>query len=228
MKNELMAATALTASAFAVSSVGIAHAQSAPFNWSGIYLAVGGGAATPSDTVTTDLYGNARFKTPLTIGVIGAGVNFDLGGALLFGFEADVNFIDSHNEGFTDGLPSGASVETSLDRLLTLRGRLGVKANRAMFFATGGLAAANASLSTSHSDLGKTSASGQGSRTLVGWSAGGGVEIAATRSLAISLSALYYKLEPLTVNATGSGTPYTAIYTPQGWLLKAGVVVKLY
>jgi outer membrane immunogenic protein len=231
MKKELMAATALTATAAAALVPGAALAQTVvPYNWTGIYLGLGAGLAQSNDVVATDIYGSARFARQWTVGTIAAGINWDAGNILL-GFEGDVNFLGTRNEGSTDGDAPGdnTSVETDLDRLLTLRARLGVKANRAMFFATGGLAVANASLDTSHFDIGKTDdASGSGSRSLFGWTVGGGTEIAATNNLAINFTALYYRLQPLSVTATGGGVPYTATYTPQGWLFRAGLSVKLH
>jgi outer membrane immunogenic protein len=211
MKKELMAATAMSARAAAafVFVPGAALAQTVPINWTGIYIGLAAGGGKTDDRVSIDSGGffsnpSFLFHNTLTNATMIAGINWDAG-AFVFGFEGDANFIRSHNEGSaSDGDGGFFDVETDLDHLMTLRARLGVKVNRAMLFGTGGLAVANASLSTSHTESGKTGfASGEKSQTLWGWSAGGGVEIAASDRVFINLTGLYYRLSPLTVNAAG-------------------------
>jgi len=221
MNKELLAATALTASA-AVLVPGAAQTQPMLVDWSGIYVSLGVGHGNPRDRVATDNHGGVALGRPWAVGTVGGGINWDTG-AYLYGLEVDLNWLGSHSRGQTSG---GADVETTLDHLLTARARLGVKANQAMLFATGGLAAANATLSTAYSDFGKSFASGAGSDTLLGWTAGVGAEVPATDRLFLNLTVLYYALQPLTVNATGV-SPYTATYTPEGFLIRAALNLKL-
>jgi opacity protein-like surface antigen len=96
-----------------------------------------------------------------------------------------------------------------------------------LFFGTGGLAAANASLGTCYPDLAKVcDASGTGEDWIYGFAAGGGIEVAASDRVMLKFDALYYRLGPLEVNATGI-TPYTADFRPQGVLIRAGINVQL-
>jgi opacity protein-like surface antigen len=217
MKKELLAATALTASAVSLGP-GVAWAQAMPFDWTGTYLGIGAGLAETSDRVGTSSHGGVAFSGHWPVGSVAAGINRDVGNAV-YGLEVDFNFLGARNSGETSDSDS-AEVQTSLDHLLTLRGRLGMKADRTIYFATGGLAAGNASLSTSFGDPVK--GSGSRSSILLGWSGGVGAEFAATETMTVSVMALYYALSPLTVSATGS-QPYTATYTPDGWILRAGV-----
>jgi opacity protein-like surface antigen len=215
MKKELLAATALTASAVALAP-GVASAQSMPFDWTGVYLGLGAGLAETSDRVSTSSHGGATLSSQWPVGSVAVGINRDVGNAV-YGLELDVNFLGARHSGETSG---DAEVRTSLEHLLTLRAKLGLKADQATFFATGGLAAGNASLSTSYGDLVK--GSGSRSSILLGWTGGVGVELPATPTVTFNLVALYYALSPLTVNATGI-EPYTATSTPEGWILRAGV-----
>jgi opacity protein-like surface antigen len=197
---------------------GVALAQPMPFDWTGLYFGLGAGLAETSDRVATSSHGGATLSSQWPVGSVAVGINRDVGNAV-YGLELDVNFLGARSSGETSDIDS-VEVRTSLDHLLTLRAKLGLKADQAMFFATGGLAAGNASLSTSFDDPAK--GSGSRSSILLGWSGGVGVELAATQTVTVNLMALYYALSPLTVNATGS-SPYTATSTPEGWILRAAV-----
>jgi outer membrane immunogenic protein len=219
MKKELLAATALTASTVGLGGEGAAAPL--PLNWSGYYLGVGAGLAEVSDRVSTSTHGGAAFGSEWIIGSFVAGINRDVGN-MVYGLEIDANFLGARQKGQTSG---GADVDTTLDNLLTARARMGVKDGQALIFATGGLAAGNASLRTSYADCCK-GASGSGSSLLLGWAAGGGVEYAATPTMSLNVTALYYALSSLSVNATGT-MPYTATYTPEGWILRVGLNLHL-
>src|SRR5262249_54062318 len=149
-----------------------------PIDWTGIYVSLAVGSGQFQDRVTTDgpgAPGSVTFGGSPNVGTMGVGMNWAAGRALL-GLEVDVNFLSSDHAGYTSG---GPYVETELDRLLTARAKIGVLHDKALFYATGGLAAGNASLSTSY-DCGKGCyASGEGQKRLYGWTAGGGVEVKA-------------------------------------------------
>ena len=141
------------------------------------------------------------------------GYNWQVG-ALVWGIETD--FDGTHVSGSTArnsdnpviGLPA-FSVRTllsgsqTLDTFGTFRGRIGwTPIDRNFFYATGGLAYGHGSSSVGISQievLGDTftSSSGAATKTLSGWTIGGGWELALAANWSIKTEYLYYDLETL-------------------------------
>jgi outer membrane immunogenic protein len=223
MNKKLLAFTALSSTSF-LFVPGAANAQMAA--WNGAYVGFGTGGAFVGDAVTTDIHGDATLNQRGTVFSVITGFNWGTP-AGFFGVEADVNFLGAPNAlGTTTG---GAEVTTNLDQLMTVRARAGFAIGpRTMLFATGGLAVGNAGLSTSYTDMGKTS-SGTGRSYLPGFAAGGGIEFAIAESVRLRSEALYYRLAPLTVNASGlpPAVPYTATSRPSGFIVRVGITADL-
>ncbi len=136
------------------------------FSWTGAYLGLQGGygwgsSLTDSETNTV--------KTNGWQGGVYGGYNWQTPGALVLGIEADINASGEKgtNAGTTVSNPWNGSV----------RGRLGIAADRFLIYGTGGVAFG--SIKAEDSLLPPNSASA----TKAGWTAGLGVEAAVTNNV---------------------------------------------
>jgi outer membrane immunogenic protein len=200
-------------------------APSAPaFSWSGCYAGVnGGGGASGSDFTTT--VGNGTHLTPddaATVGGFGTGSgndsNFLVGGQIgcnwqsgtvVYGIEADADYFKSNatfgNATGTLSTGDGFAVTQSLttDFLATVRPRLGVAADRSLFYVTGGAAFTRVSYLQTYADtLNAGTGSATGGQNLVGWTVGGGWEYAWTDHFVMRVEYLFAGFPKLT-NAVG-------------------------
>jgi outer membrane immunogenic protein len=175
----------------------------APFSWTGFYIGaqVGGGWGRKewSDSFDPVLTNNnhttgpdATYDVdgPLAGGLIGFNWQY---GWTVFGVEADANWADIKGTGTNDpgnitGPTSGGCLDqgpctTKIDALGTITGRLGVAADRALFYAKGGAAWVREKHTVGFHDPQFpndpfSNYSGTTSQTRWGWTVGGGFEYA--------------------------------------------------
>jgi outer membrane immunogenic protein len=140
MKRELLTATALSATLAGFH--GGANAQT--FNWTGIYIGTQAGAGWASDPAESNEPDSLTLRYRYGFAGVTGGINWNPGNVLL-GFEADYSFFRAAN---SEVAVSGNTFDTELRDLLTIRARLGIARERLLLFATGGLAASNAHLSS--------------------------------------------------------------------------------
>ncbi len=202
-----------------------AFAQNAQFDWTGFYAGVNGGYGWGTDDNVGFTYTPAC--APASAGDCPSSVSMDIGGVLgggllganwqhnmwLLGIEGDADFSGIDGSGKKSSSFSGTTTikaKTELDWLATLRGRAGITADRAVFYATGGLAfggvnnkATLTSGSTAIAGLGGTW-SGSKDDVEIGWTVGGGLEYAATEHVVLGVEALYVDLgdRSVTLNKT--------------------------
>jgi outer membrane immunogenic protein len=112
-----------------------------------------------------------------------AGYNFCVTPSLIVGLEADVTKYGNHKNwtGFAGGNGYGANFDANWGG--SLRARIGLPFNRAMIYATGGLAGAQLSTETYLRAGGVTSLVNSGSKFAIGFAAGAGLEYAFTQNL---------------------------------------------
>ena len=147
------------------------------FSWTGGYVGIQAGGG----------WGESDFRqsnpSPDIVDIDGfliggtAGFNYALSPSFVAGIEGDIVYADIDGSFGPGDLPGGfkcgvGPCTTEIDWLATVRGRVGVTFDRFMIFGTGGLAVAGV-----ESQIENTSAF-QVDDTLVGWTAGGGVEYA--------------------------------------------------
>lgn len=132
-----------------------APAETLPIStWSGIYggLTLGygfGETSVPGNVIDTDGF----------LGGVFAGAQFQ-SGSFVYGGEADVGY------NWMDGANAGQSTEAGVEG--TLRARLGyAPTDRLLVYGTGGVAAG---------EIGLTNPAGSDSNTVVGWTAGAGID----------------------------------------------------
>lgn len=199
------------------------------YNWSGIYIGVNGGWG----------WGTAKWTVPPTTvfpagqssqlndngGVIGGtvGANFQTG-AFVFGVEGDWDY-SGINTGTSSTICSAlGSCQTGNNWLSTLRGRIGVAADRLLFYGTGGGAFAN--MQTTLNGVTST-------KTQTGWTAGVGAEWAFAENWTAKLEYLYIGLGNITGVCTTSvctgnngGNPVPGTVSLTANLVRVGVNYK--
>ena len=184
-KSALLAATAITASAVAImASASIAHANDyyAPrrpytvnqplnaYSWAGPYL--GGNIGFQWGSV-----GSAPSSPSGFAGGIQGGYNYQAGGPIVLGIEADIQFSDA-NDRF-------ASYKFSNPWFGTVRGRLGYAMNNLLVYATGGLAFGKLRLDAPN---------GSQSATNTGFTIGAGVEVDVYQNWTAKVEYIYVDL----------------------------------
>jgi outer membrane immunogenic protein len=155
------------------------------YNWSGFYIGIeGGGDWGRSQHYWNDPATPAFAGLPQTGGIkangglIGGtlGYNYQFSNNIVIGVENDISWTNSKGTAgyIAPFSPLTNTAETSQSWLYTVRGRLGFAWNRWMVFGTGGAAFTDEGIQLCNVAFG----CGSQSKTVAGWTAGGGVEYA--------------------------------------------------
>lgn len=187
-------------------------------SWSGLYAGVNAGFISHQARFTGALpaafnnnYAWPSTKTTATGGIFGAqlGYNFQ-SGQLVYGVEADINFVAANSTAIVQ--PGGYAwrQRASLDALGTARVRLGYAFDRALIYATGGLAIANVRDAIQAGPPLPAYNWSRGSSWKVGYVVGAGIEYALTNRWSAKLEGLYYDLgrQSHISAATNNGVTY--------------------
>ena len=172
------------------------EATPAAYDWSGPYVGLQGGYAWGDNDASMQ-----SFRVPpLTVDSID--IDGWLGGihagylwqndSFVFGVEGDGEFADIDGEtDVTRGQEVVGQLEQEIDWLASLRLRAGFAVDRALFYATGGLAVGGVEASASYQIPAYSSGKND---TEWGWTAGGGVEYAFTDDLSARIEYRYTDL----------------------------------
>jgi outer membrane immunogenic protein len=207
MKQHLLA-SALCVLPFAASAADLPmktpyrSVEPAPFTWTGFYLgaAVGAAGLSTDYRVASGFSGESCFcdggkgSGGGALAGVTAGYNYQMGTVVL-GVEADYSWSNAGNSGQGGGMPAASSEMTGFG---TVRGRVGYAFDRALIYATGGLAFAHFNQSSVNCFLnsGGCMATFSGNRT--GWTAGGGIEYALNNHFSVKAEALWADLGTVT------------------------------
>ncbi len=194
MKKELLGGVAAIA-LIAAAGVSVPAAAQEPFDWTGFYLGAHIGTGEPDYEGGLDLLDSPDdvfFADDLDLsGVAGGfqgGYNYQIGQVVL-GVEADVTFVDWQDTIVVSATSGDLTIGISgdVDLLWSVRARLGFAVDRALVYATGGVAFSDADWAVNGED-------GSGSVDFddVGGVVGGGVELAVKDWLTFRLEGLYY------------------------------------
>lgn len=185
------------------------------FNWTGFYIGGNAGYHWDQDRTTTAAnpigwtaagaaaIDAANLGTANPHGFMGGGqigYNWQLGSNFLFGLEADANALFGTSIRSVTGFAviNAADVFTSSAQanfLGTFRGRVGVTADRVLFYVTGGLAVGTVKFTDSFGSFGNTAvASVNTTSTHAGWTVGGGIEWAFDNNWSAKAEYLYVDL----------------------------------
>ncbi len=197
LKSLLLASTvALLAATGAKAADAIIAEEPAPvivaptFTWNGAYIGGQIGYGWGKSRFDTDGFDLGNVKPDGFLGGLYAGYNFDLGNSFVLGIDGDVtynNLKDSYSEtdfGVTD------SLESKLRWSGAVRARAGVAMDRFLPYIAGGVAFGSVKNTLSSTD-GIDEVSVSQSKTLTGWTAGAGVDYAATDNVIVRLEYRY-------------------------------------
>jgi outer membrane immunogenic protein len=221
--------------------------KAAPYNWTGFYLGVEGGAGWGNAAQTDALGFNSGTYQPNGAFVGGTiGYNWQVDYHWVLGLEGDASWADiGATTGGTD--PSSSTIhslnpnnqpfgcgggvqqcQTKLEDIETVRGRIGYAFGYVMPYVTGGLAVG--SVHGEEGDVAANGAFGSGTSTLYGWTAGAGVEAMILPRWTVKLEGLYTDFGNKTVfndtvPSVGS-VPENIKFTPA--FIKIGVNYKIW
>jgi outer membrane immunogenic protein len=195
-------------------------------NWTGVYLGGNAGAAgTNASFATSILPGTYLGNIPINLNAINAagtgtgggtpkftgglqlGYNLQMG-SMVFGLEADINGLT--DKAVTTGrglLTTGQAFATEnvskMSGLATLRPRVGFTFDRALIYATGGLAYAQREYTQSYRDiLNGAFANTAKTEYRAGAAIGGGLELALTNTWSIKGEYLYLRFNSASITNT--------------------------
>jgi outer membrane immunogenic protein len=179
----------------------------AAHNWNGIYLGVNGGYAVAQSTWSDPpIFPTGTFSMD----------GFQVGGTIGANYQWDHFVLGIEGDG--DWTNQQGSISRS-DWIATVRGRTGYAFDRILLYATGGAAAANR----------QVAAGGNypfSSSTQIGWTVGGGVELALVQNWTAKVEYLYVDLgnQSCPVASCGGAVPSTVPLTEN--VVRAGINYK--
>ncbi|MEY2489355.1 MAG: outer rane immunogenic protein [Verrucomicrobiota bacterium] len=216
----------------------VATPPSCPINWTGFYLGLHAGYGWgKGDTSVDPLPTAAAFinLAPTTFqpdvkGFLGGaqlGYNHQIG-CFVFGLETDFSgtsmdgsstlspIIQNNGTPFP-GAGNNITVSQDVNWMGTLRGRLGFTPTcRLLLYGTGGLAYGDVDYfgNTEFRPVGTVNYPASASETRVGWTVGGGAELALTTHWSVKLEYLYFDLgdKTITANPVGPLPPFQVRY----------------
>ena len=184
--------------------VTVAPAPMVPaYDWSGGYagitLGTNSAESSTGDITTTDIppvvIPGINYSSDGMSAGLEAGYNFQ-SNALVYGIEIDASkaAIDGSLSNFLDnGQGTNFSVSTNTDWLASARGRLGLASGRALFYVTGGIAAAGLQTHLTDSyNSGETVFTPSVEETRSGWVAGAGAEFMLNQKWSMKMEYLHY------------------------------------
>jgi outer membrane immunogenic protein len=231
----LTAAATTSFAILALSGAAVAQSVGAPiFDWSGFYVGGSIGAFSGSiDPADLAFDGNVfPLDPPLLLDLnapaigIAAGANMQLGHFVL-GVEGDASWLNTKVVDDRSDQSLGAFiVAANLSNIATLRARVGVAVDRALFYATAGVASAQTSGQVSDIyDRGTYVY--DDAQTFLGWVAGAGVEIAVSEQVSWKGEAVYHDFGSRTYTFNGDPSvgydQITADGVLKGWTARAGL-----
>jgi outer membrane immunogenic protein len=174
------------------------------YNWSGIYFGgnVGGAWANQSTAIETDNVTGATFppNANTSSGFAGGGqvgVNWFFSPSFVLGLEGDFDALSNNASAVS---PDGSAIYGDKQKFLsTVRGRLGLTADRFMWYFTGGFAWGEEQVTRTEISGTVNNASPGAVETItnnmLGWTAGSGVEFAFAPNWTARLEYLYVHLD---------------------------------
>ncbi len=205
------------------------------FDWTGFYAGLNAGygwsSSDGADATFVDP-GGAFFGPCLAAGACARGMSYDRNGfvggvqagynwqfnQLVLGIEGDIEYSDMNGSSISTTAVAPFAVgrfaaSSDINWLGTLRGRAGVAIDRALVYATAGLAVGGVddSYSWGFPSIPQVY-SGNSSDTEWGWTAGGGIDIAITDNWVLGAEVLYFDLGDTTI----TGTPNAPFVPPAG------------
>lgn len=203
MKKLLLASTVIVSFA-ASGAVYAADGGEINHGWSGVYVGLTAGAATLDFDHDIDVASGSYDGALVDGSYSGSSAGFIGGGtiglnsqhdSIVFGLEADYSFVNasSSNHYYNEVEDEFGTYATELTSLGTVRGRLGFAMDHLLVYGTGGLAIGSVNVDQ-FDEYKDANSPGTESSVRYGWTAGAGIEYAATENISVKAEALYYDL----------------------------------
>lgn len=248
MNSKLLAATTLLALSVLGGGASAADMSSPAYDWTGFYLGANAGYGWQPD-YNVSVSGSPLVENSSTVaksigndnngGFVGgmqAGYNWQ-SSALVIGLEADIQYSGTDSSGSSCSIAGCDNVKTSVSQELnwfgTVRPRIGFAADRALFYATGGLIYGGVEEKGNIDEFAGSGRQfkGDSSDTQVGWTVGGGIEYAFADNWTGKIEYLYYDLGDDTVRGNQSnpadGVNYAKYdFENKGNIVRAGINYK--
>ncbi len=173
------------------------------FNWTGFYAGLNAGYGWNTSgwrNVAAPVFTNFNTDGDGFVGGGFAGFNYQMN-QFVVGIEGNLEYSGIKGSNTCSGI-AGTVCRTSQSWIGDLNGKLGFAADRALIYATGGVAFTDYSFT--NPSPAPTQAWGAGSR--VGWTLGAGLDYAVTNNWIAGLSYKYYDFGSSTSNSTPAGT----------------------
>ena len=191
------------------------------FDWSGFYAGmIGGygGGVVRSVNDGSGLVSNIPIGGTLFGVTLGANMQHD---RFVLGVEGDVSWSAASGSASCASIP-GFSCNGKVDWLGSLRGRAGYTIDKTMVFGTAGLAAGGGKGTITPAFPGLTSSF---SDTYLGWTVGGGLEVAVSEAVSIKAEYGYFNLGSRTAPTGTLATGQTVTVQPMVHVVKLGMNV---
>jgi len=167
------------------------------FSWTGGYLGgqigYGWGKSRFSSYDDEDGYYALNTKPDGFLGGLYAGYNFDMGNNFVLGIDGDITYNNLKDSAsiFDEDLGEVANVESKLRWSGAIRARAGYAIDRLMPYIAGGIAFGSVKNSATGLGIDDNIYTVSQSKTLTGWTAGAGVDYAATDNVILRLEYRY-------------------------------------
>jgi outer membrane immunogenic protein len=236
MRTLLLSATALLGLGFAAQAADMpaypaeeAVVTPAGYDWTGFYVGVHGGygwaeseLSSPEPEVLDPTVDNDEVEPDGWIGGGQAGFNFQAG-SFVFGIEGDIAATGIDGEVTID--PTGPDPDTVLNTeinwIATVRGRVGLAFESFLPYVTGGFAIADVDVGAT--DLPFALPDFDESETFSGWTVGGGVEFGFSENVSAKIEYLYMDLDEETFVLTDEVEGAEVTGTLEVQTIKAGL-----
>src|SRR5450631_3201811 len=189
-----------------------------PFSWTGFYAGINGGYAWGQSSWSDPAVGANSGSFNTSGGLVGGQLGYNRQtGAVVLGIETDADWMSV--KGSTAGpggvclADGGGQCQTQQSWVGTTRGRVGYAFDRWLPYVTGGVA---------YGKIQAVQPTGTSTSTNVGWTAGGGVEVAINRNWSAKVEYLHIDLGTATFMGAASGTPTLAVPVTND-LVRAGI-----
>jgi len=202
-------------------------------SWTGLYIGVNAGAGRlnatqnhfTSDGVCAD---ERQFSCTLSAsgGIFGlqGGYNFQSRN-FVYGIEGDFDW--AHLSNTQSGLSNNSVIRAKVDRLASVRGRMGLAVDDTLAYVTGGVAFAGVKSGWGGGYSGTANVCcdvTSSSRT--GWVGGGGIEHMLTPNWTMRAEGLYYNLGTKKLNPTVGGTLRPTSFSEEVFVARLGLNFK--
>jgi outer membrane protein OmpA-like peptidoglycan-associated protein len=204
-----------------VSLAAAAHAagDAPPYDWSGPYVGLNGGYAWNQgewDNSADPNVGLAGHQFHFSAGdkdfVLGgqAGYNFQFD-HFVAGVEVSGDYVNIDKSDRVPGIGDTATLRTKQNWLVSVGPRLGYAFNRVLFYGGAGVAVTHYQFSNTDTGLSGTFAPNYPSKTLIGWTAGGGTEYAITDHWIAGVDYKHYDFHVATAASPSAGPGFNVL-----------------